>query len=71
LLSETSARRYVALPYRFEGSAVCVAIADPADDAALDAVLAEVPRPVRFVVATRTEVESAIREAFGDPFTAA
>jgi hypothetical protein len=71
LLSETSARRYVALPYRFEGSAVSVAIADPADDAALDAVLAEVPRPVRFVVATRTEVESAIREAFGDPFTAA
>jgi hypothetical protein len=48
-----------------------VAIADPADDAALDAVLAEVPRPVRFVVATRTEVESAIREAFGDPFAAA
>jgi MshEN domain len=71
LLSETSARRYVALPYRFEGSAVSVAIADPADDAALDAVLAEVPRPVRFVVATRTEVESAIREAFGDPFAAA
>jgi Type II secretion system (T2SS), protein E, N-terminal domain len=71
LLSETSARRYIAIPYRFEGSAACVAIADPADDAALDAVLAEVPRPVRFVVATRTEVESAIREAFGDPFAAA
>jgi MshEN domain len=71
LLSEASARRYAALPYRLDGKAVCVVIADPADDAALDAVLAEVPRPVRFVVATRTEVEAAIREAFGEPFSAA
>jgi MshEN domain len=71
LLSEASARRYAALPYRLDGKAVCVVIADPADDAALDAVLAELPRPVRFVVATRTEVEAAIREAFGEPFSAA
>ncbi len=71
LLSESSARRYTALPFRLEGTAVCIAIADPADDAALDAVLDEVERPVRFVVATRTEVESAIREAFGEPFAAA
>jgi Type II secretion system (T2SS), protein E, N-terminal domain len=71
LLSETTARRYGAVPYRIEGPAVCVAIVDPSDDAALDAVLAEVPRPVRFVVATRTEVEAAIREAFGEPFAAA
>jgi len=71
LLSESSARRYLALPFRFEGFAVCVAIADPADDAALDAVLEEVERPVRFVVATRTEVDSALREAFGEPFSAA
>jgi hypothetical protein len=28
-------------------------------------------RPVRFVVATRTEVEAALGEAFGDPFTIA
>ena len=71
LLSESSARRYLALPYKLEGSAVCVVIADPSDDAALDAVLEEVDRPVRFVVATRTEVESALREAFGEPYTAA
>ena len=71
LLSESSARRYLALPYKLEGTAVCVAIADPADDAVLDAVLEEVDRPVRFVVATRTEVEAALREAFGEPFTAA
>jgi type IV pilus assembly protein PilB len=71
LLSEASARRYAALPYRLDGKAVCVVVADPADDTALDAVLAEVPRPVRFVVATRTEVEAAIREAFGEPFSAA
>ena len=71
LISESSARRYLALPYRLEGTAVCVVIADPSDDAALDAVLAEMERPVRFVVATRTEVEAALREAFGEPFPAA
>lgn len=71
LLSESSARRYLAIPYKLEGTAVCVVIADPSDDAALDAVLEEVERPVRFVVATRTEVEAALREAFGDPYTAA
>jgi hypothetical protein len=53
LLSESSARRYLALPYK------------------LDAVLGEMERPVRFVVATRTEVEAALGEAFGDPFTIA
>jgi type IV pilus assembly protein PilB len=71
LLSESSARRYLALPYKLEGTAVCVVIADPSDDAALHAVLAEMERPVRFVVATRTEVEAALGEAFGDPFTIA
>ena len=71
LLSESSARRYAALPFRFDGFAVCVAVADPADDAALDAILAEIERPVRFVVATRTEVDSALHEAFGEPFPAA
>jgi type IV pilus assembly protein PilB len=71
LLSESSARRYGAIPYRIEGSAVCVAIADPADDAALDVILDEVPRPVRFVVATRTEIDAALEEAFGEPFAAA
>jgi type IV pilus assembly protein PilB len=71
LLSESSARRYLALPYKLEGTAVCVVIADPSDDAALDAVLGEMERPVRFVVATRTEVEAALGEAFGDPFTIA
>jgi Type II secretion system (T2SS), protein E, N-terminal domain len=71
LISEASARRFSALPYRFENVAVCVAIADPADDAALDAVLAEISRPVRFVVATRAEVDAAIHEAFGEPFRAA
>jgi Type II secretion system (T2SS), protein E, N-terminal domain len=71
LLSESSARRYCAVPYRFEGSAVVVAIADPSDDLALDAILAEATRPVRFVVATRVEIDAAIGEAFGEPFAAA
>jgi type IV pilus assembly protein PilB len=71
LLSESVARRHCALPYRLKGTAVIVAIADPSDDAALDAILAEVPRPVQFVVATRVEIDAAIGEAFGEPFAAA
>jgi Type II secretion system (T2SS), protein E, N-terminal domain len=71
LIAESTARRCLALPFRFEGHAVCVAISDPADDAALDAILEEISRPVRFVVATRTEVDSALQEAFGEPFPAA
>ncbi|MEO8290722.1 MAG: hypothetical protein ABI649_06965 [Gaiellaceae bacterium] len=69
LISEQTARRFAALPYRLEGHAVVVAIADPSDDAALDAVLAELSQNVRFVVATRREVEAAIDEAFGSPFS--
>jgi type IV pilus assembly protein PilB len=71
LLPEALARRFGALPYRLEGSAVCMAIADPTDDVALDALLAEIQRPIRFVVATPTEVDAALNEAFGEPFSAA
>lgn len=71
LISERSARRFAAIPYRFEGHAVVVAVADPADDLALDTLLSEIPHNVQFVVATRREVEAAIDEAFGEPFEAA
>jgi type IV pilus assembly protein PilB len=71
LISERSARRFAAIPYRFDGHALIVAIADPADDVALDTLLAEIPRNVHFVVVTRREVEAAIDEAFGEPFEAA
>jgi len=66
LLSESTARRYRAIAYRFEGPAAVVAVADPADGEGLDAIVAEVPGGVHFVVATKSEVDAALAEAFGD-----
>jgi hypothetical protein len=66
LLSERTARRYHAIPLRREGPGVVVAMADPADNAGLDAIVSEVPGGVRFVVAVHSEVDAAIEEAFGE-----
>jgi type II secretion system (T2SS) protein E len=66
LLSERTARRYRAIPFRFEGPGIVVAVADPTDGEALDAIVAEVPGGVRFVVAMRAELEAALTEAFGE-----
>lgn len=66
LLSEWTARTYAAIAFRRDGPAALVAVADPTDTQALDAIVAEVPGGVRFLVATRTEVESALEEAYGD-----
>jgi len=59
-------RKHAVIPYAFDGDAALVAAADPTDDDALDAVLNASPRPVRFVVATRTEIEAALAEAYPD-----
>jgi type IV pilus assembly protein PilB len=66
LLSERTARQYCAIPFLVEAHGVVVAVADPSDTQALDAIISEVPGGVQFVAATRTEVESALTEAFGD-----
>ncbi len=66
LLSERTSRRYHAIAFRCEDAATTVAVSDPADDEGLDAIVAEVPGGVRFVVATTSEVEAALAEAFGD-----
>jgi hypothetical protein len=66
LLSERTARRYAAIAFRTEGPAAIVAVADPTDNEGLDAIVAEVPGGVHFVVATRSEVEAALTEAYGD-----
>jgi Type II secretion system (T2SS), protein E, N-terminal domain len=69
LLSERTARTYAAVAFRKEGPAAVVAMADPTDNEALDAIVGEVPGGVRFVVATRSEVEAALEEAYGDSST--
>jgi type IV pilus assembly protein PilB len=66
LLSERTSRRYRAIAFRSEGVATVVAVADPADNDGLDAIVAEVPGGVRFVVATASEVDAALAEAFGE-----
>jgi MSHA biogenesis protein MshE len=65
LLSERSSRRHRAVAFRSEGAATIVAVADPTDPEALDAIVAEIPGGVRFVVATAAEVDAALAEAFG------
>jgi type IV pilus assembly protein PilB len=66
LLSERTSRRYRAIAYLAEEAATVVAVADPTDGQGLDAIVAEVPGGVRFVVATAAEVDAALAEAFGE-----
>lgn len=65
LVPEATARKHAAVAFRFEDGAVVVAVADPTDTAGLDALRAASSRPLRFVVATRSEVEAALAEIFG------
>jgi type II secretion system (T2SS) protein E len=66
LLSERSSRRHRAISFRSEGAATFVAVADPTDTEGLDAIIAEIPGGVRFVVATAAEIDAALAEAFGE-----
>jgi hypothetical protein len=67
LLSEEIAREHEAVAFGFDERAVRVAVADPVDGAGLDALRAALARPVHFIVATKSEVEAALAEAYGDP----
>jgi Type II secretion system (T2SS), protein E, N-terminal domain len=64
LLPARLARECQAVPFAFNETAVKVAVADPVDGWALDLVRTALARPVHFLVATRTEVESALSEAY-------
>lgn len=66
LISERTARRHRAIPFRLDGPSTVVAVADPTDSAGLDAIVAEVPGGVRFVVVTGSELDAALKEAFGE-----
>jgi hypothetical protein len=71
LLSERSSRQHRAISFRSEGAATFVAVADPTDTEGLDAIVAEIPGGVCFVVATAAEIDAALAEAFGDASAAA
>jgi hypothetical protein len=66
LLPEKLARQHEAVAYGFGERAVLVAVADPVDGAGLDTIRAALARPVYFLVATRSEVEAALAEAYRD-----
>lgn len=70
LLRESDARENGAVAYAFAGRALLVAVADPTDERAMDAVRDAVERRVRFVVATASEVAAAQRDAYGEPLAA-
>jgi hypothetical protein len=64
LLPAELARECQAIPFGFNETAVRVAVADPVDGGALDLVRTALARPVHFLVATRSEVEAALAEAY-------
>jgi MshEN domain len=66
VLSERTSRRHRAIALHSGDGATIVAVADPTDNEGLDAIVAEVPGGVRFVVATADEVDAALTEAFGE-----
>jgi Type II secretion system (T2SS), protein E, N-terminal domain len=53
-----------AVPFAFNETAVKVAVADPVDSYALELIRTALARPVHFLVATRSEVEAALTEAY-------
>jgi MSHA biogenesis protein MshE len=71
LLPEPLARAHAAVAYGFQGAFLLVAVADPTDDAGLDAVRAAAGRRTRFLVAPASEVVAAQREAYGEPLVSA
>ena len=69
-LSESVARRHRAIAYGFAGRVLLVAIADPTDDAGMDAVRESTGRNLRFRVALPSEIDAALAEAYGEPLAA-
>jgi hypothetical protein len=69
-IPEQVARRHRAVGYAFAGKVVLVAVADPTDDAGLDAVRDSASCRVRFRVALASEVDAALSEAYGEPLAA-
>jgi type IV pilus assembly protein PilB len=69
-LSESVARGRRAVAYGFAGRVLLVAIADPTDDAGMDAVRETADRNVRFRVALPSEIDAALAEAYGEPLAA-
>jgi type II secretion system (T2SS) protein E len=64
LLSEQASRFHHAVPFEVDGDDVLVAVADPTDDRAMDAIGAELGREFKLAVATATEIRHALDEVY-------
>ncbi len=64
-ISTKVAFQYVVFPTRIEEGVLQVAVSDPFDAAMLNAVQFEAQGPVEFALATRTEVEKALKRYYG------
>jgi len=64
LLPERVCRYHNALPVEASGERILVAIADPTDEGALAEIRDELGRPIELVVATTSEIRSALDEIF-------
>jgi hypothetical protein len=69
-IPEYVARRHRAVAYGFAGRVLLVAIADPTDDAGMDALRESAGRSIRFRVALPSEIDAALAEAYGEPLAA-
>ena len=70
LLDEKIATRHLAIPLAFDGDTLIIAMADPTNIFALDDVKMDTGHPVRPVVATKQDIEEAIRTHYrgqGEP----
>ncbi len=65
MIPESLARRYVAIPYAFEGEKLVVALSDPANVLAIDDIRAISGRDIIPRVAAKTDVENALQSIAG------
>ena len=65
MIPESLARRYVAIPYAFEGEKLVVALSDPANVLAIDDIRAISGRDIVARVAAKTDVENALQSIAG------
>ena len=67
MLSEENARHQVALPLRYEGGQLVVAVADPSNELMLENLRRTLGAPPKLVVAPYAELVKAIGEAYASP----
>ncbi len=63
-LSPLFLKKYGILPLRYEEDAFCVAMPDPSDEEALEAIRFVIDKPLRLYTATSSDIEDALRQNY-------